>query len=196
MSQEQLRACPMIPQEIRDLLESLRDDLVVLVTKWALHKELFGDAANAALLSRVAATFFQTIEESLRNDTVLAICRLGDPSRIFSRDAFSLAALVSKCDEIPNLEHRLTAFQSACGPVRRYRNRRLAHNDLAAVIRPRAELLPGIAAGQIDEIVRLAGQVLNAVYENFTGARIEFEPAHAAVARELIQRLQNAQDAR
>jgi hypothetical protein len=180
----------MIPPETREILEDLRDDLETLHFKWALHKELFQSGAHAALLSQAARAFFQTVEESIRNDIVMAICRLGDPARTLGGDAVSFGALAARCDKIPNLEHRLTAFQAACGPVRRYRNRRFGHNDRGAFIKPRAELLPGIECTQVDEILRLADQVLSAVYQEFTGGHRAIGLNESNAARALIRRLE------
>jgi hypothetical protein len=192
MLREQSSVRPAIPHEIRELFESLCADLASLHAKYALHQELFQSGENTALLSQLARPFSQIIAESLRNDITMSICRLSDPSRTLGGDAVSLATLVSTCEKIPKLEHLLTAFQSACGPVRRYRNRRLAHNDTRAIIVPRAELLPGIEGAEIDEILRLARHVLNAVSECFTGEALNFEPAQAAAAGGLIECLKRA----
>lgn len=185
-----------VADELRDLYANLLEDLASLRRKWRFYQELFGSQEIAALLSEVAPAFFQTIEESDRNDIILAICRLSDPSRTLGGDALSLASLVARCEQVPKLEHLLTALQSACGSVRRYRNRRLAHNDPSAILKPREELLPGVARTQIDEILELAGQILSVVAERVGCAAPQLEPPHEGGVSALVESLRIARDRR
>ncbi len=70
-----------IPEEIRDACADLRNDVAMLHVKWSFYLELFQEPENAQLLSNLARAFFQTVEESLRADMIMSICRLSDPSR-------------------------------------------------------------------------------------------------------------------
>jgi hypothetical protein len=70
-----------MPEEIRALCTGLCRDVAALHLKWNSYLELFGNPEAAALLSDTAPAFFQIVAESLRNDIVQSICRLGDPSR-------------------------------------------------------------------------------------------------------------------
>src|SRR5436309_8035775 len=123
MSEDQLGSSERIPEAIRDVCARLCEDAAILHLKWSSYLELFGSPESAVVLSETARACFQIIEESLRNDIVLSICRLSDPSRTLGGDSGSLATLVARCSDLPRVEDLLMAFQAACGPVRRYRNR-------------------------------------------------------------------------
>src|SRR5262245_8626972 len=128
MSHDQVGSGERMPEEIRGLCTRLSEDVAILHLKWSYYLELFGSPENTALLSDTARAFFQVVEESIRNDMIMAICRLSDPSRTLGGDSLSFATLAAQCSDVPRVEDLLTAFQAACGPVRRYRNRHLGHN--------------------------------------------------------------------
>ena len=175
-----------IPAEIRDLGTRLRDDLARLRLKWSYYRELFGTMENARLLTDTARACFQMVEESFRHDIVLSLCRLSDPSRTLGGDNPSFATLVAHCGDIPRAEDLLTAFQAACGPLRRYRHRHLGHNDPEAGITPRERVLPDVDPSQIDEILQLAGGILGAIFGHFAAGDPLAEPVHAGSAADLI----------
>jgi hypothetical protein len=104
MSQPRSGYVDRMPEEIRAICAGLCRDVAALHLKWDTYLELFGSPANAALLSDTAQAFFQIIAESLRNDIVQSICRLGDPSRVLSPDNPSLATLVALCPDVPHIE--------------------------------------------------------------------------------------------
>jgi hypothetical protein len=164
MSEERSRSSPELPDTVRELHGGLCEDVAALQLKMSFYRELFSNRANAELLSSLAPAFFQVVAESLRNDIVLGICRLSDPSRSLVGDNRSLAALVGKCPKVPKAEFLLTAFQSACGIVRMYRNQQLGHNDVHSKITPHDELIPSIEIVHVEEILRLAGEVLRAIH--------------------------------
>jgi AbiU2 len=178
-----------MPEEIRALCKGLCRDVAALQLKWNSYLELFGNPEAAALLSDTAAAFFQIVAESLRNDIVQSICRLGDPSRALGPDNPSLATLVAKCHDVPHVEDLLTAIQAACGPVRRHRHRHLGHDDFGARIRPREDLLADVGRAEIDEILRLAGGILRVVYAHFSAGDPDLLPAAIGGAVDLIRRL-------
>jgi hypothetical protein len=181
-----------IPEELRGAIMQLCNDVAMLRHKWASYLDLYGSQEHTALLSDVAPAFFQLIDEALRNDIIMGICRLSDPGHTLSTENLSLATLVARCNAVPNALALLTAFQSAAGCVRLYRNRRVAHNDLNARIRPHEDPLPEIERRQIDEIIRLATSTLKAVYEHYCKTDLPFEPIDRGGVRDLVDRLRRA----
>ena len=152
-------------------------DVAALQAKWDTYLGLFARPEVAELLSDTAPAFFQVVAESLRNDIVQSICRLGDPSRSLGPDNPSLATLVGRCLDVPRVEDLLTAFQAACGPVRRYRHRHLGHEDPDERIRPREDLLPDVGRARIDEVLLLAGGILKAVHRYYSAGDPDLRPA-------------------
>jgi hypothetical protein len=161
-----------IPEEIRDICADLCDDVTILHVKWTFYRELFTFRANTDLLSAVARAFFQTVEESLRIDLLTTICRLSDPNRELGRVNLSFASLLGKCANLPRVDYLVTAFQAGCGSVRLYRNRYVGHNDLEADLTPKADFLPGVSFAQIDEVLRLAHEILRIIYAQY--AQLDF----------------------
>jgi hypothetical protein len=196
MSQSGSGRSERFPEEVRVAFDQLRDDVAMLRYKWSLYLELYSERETAALLSEIAPAFFQTIAESLRNDMIMTICRLSDPSRTLGGDVLSLATLVGQCDRVPNIAARLTAFQAAAGGVRRLRNRRLVHNDLMTTIVPSQDLLPGIDRFQVDEILRLATDILEAIYGHFCNESIALEPYVPGGVDRLLEWLKKGRVAR
>jgi hypothetical protein len=182
-----------IPEEIRDACADLWDDVAMLHLKWNFYLELFGDRENAQLLSNLARAFFQTVEESLRADMLMSICRLSDPSRSLAPGNLSFAILMGKCADLPKVDNLVTAFQAACGNARLYRNRYIAHNDLGSVINLTENLLPGVGRPQIDEILGLAREILRTVYGHYANVDLGFQPAHTGGAKELINWIKEAE---
>lgn len=142
-----------IPKSIRGIFMWLCQDVAALQSKWDFYLELYSKEENTALLSELASWSFNIIEETLRNDMTMAICRLCDPSISMGKENLSLATLVEKCSDIPDMERQLVDFQVACEPISRWRNKQVGHNDLHTRIRPRENPLPGINKNKIDEIL-------------------------------------------
>jgi hypothetical protein len=175
--------------EVLDLCGKLCEDPARLRLKWVYFQDLFRNPEHAALLVQVAPAFFETIAESLRFDIVMTICRLADPSRSLGGDVLSLASLAAQCQNVPNLEHLLTAFQSAAGCVRLYRHRRLPSDQKGPIVCHGQELLPDVGPAQIDEILRLAVMIPGAIHEHYTGTSAAFEAVDVGGALDLVKRL-------
>jgi len=176
-------------EEVLAICKGLCRDVAALNLKWDTYLGLFASAEVAALLSDTAPGFFQVVAESLRNDIVHSICRLGDPSRSLGPDNPSLATLVARYHDVPRIEDLLTAFQAACGPVRLYRHRHLGHEDPGERIKPREQLLPGVGRDRIDEILLLAGAILTAVHRYDSAGDPDLRPSAVGGVEELTRRL-------
>jgi len=154
-----------LPEDIREIFVWLCQDLVSLQDEWRFYTDLFSSEENTSLLSELALSSFRIIEESLRNDMTLAICRLSDPARSSGKANLSIRTLTknySSVEIIRNLEHD---FIKACQPVRELRNKNVGHNDLNTRIEPIDNPLPGIKKSQIVNIINLAEKILQSIFE-------------------------------
>lgn len=165
-----------LPESIRQVFMLLCQDVLQIQIKWRYYLELYSSADNTALLSELAQRFFQVIEESLRHDLTMAICRLSDPPQSMGKDNLSLQALSQSCGKIDNVAHLVKDFIDACEPIRKYRNKSVGHNDLATVIKPHDNPLPGIGRGQIDAVLRPATKTLDVIFQHFTQEHLFFGP--------------------
>jgi hypothetical protein len=179
-----------MPEEIRSLCEGLSRDVAVLQLKWDAYRGLFATREVTDVLSDTAPVFFRVVAESLRNDLVQSICRLSDPSRSLGPGYPSLATLVARCTDIPRVEDLFTAFQSACGPVRRYRHQHLGHEDPDDRLRPREGLLPDVGRLLVDEILLLAAGVLKVIHRHYSEDEPQFRPDPVGGVAELVRRLE------
>jgi hypothetical protein len=182
-------------EEIREIGAVLCRDVAALQLKWETYLGLFGDPEVVDLLSETAPAFFHVVAESLRNDIVQSICRLADPSRSLGPGAASMATLVARCTDVPRVEDLLTAFQAACGPVRRHRHRHLGHEDPGARIEPRQDLLPDVGRTQIDEILILAGGILKAMHRYYSAEGPDLRPASQGSVEQLLLQLRGQGEA-
>jgi len=186
MSNNKFGYDPKLPEEIREIFMWLCQDVVSLRGKWDFYLGLFSNEENTALLNRLARASFHIIEESLRNDMTMGICRLSDPHKTLGKENLSLETLIQRCNPIPNVSTLLKDFQDACAPLRKHRNKRVGHNDLTSTIKPQNNSLPGIGRSDIDRIFRLAGSILNAIYQNYVDAELFFSPLVIGGADDLI----------
>jgi hypothetical protein len=183
-----------LPDNIREIFMWLCQDVAALRNKWSFYIELFSGEENTGLLSELARASFQIIEESVRDDMTMAICRLSDPPQSMGKDNLSLTTLVQRLDKPGNASELLKDFLEACEPVRQYRNKHVGHNDLNTTIKPQDNPLPGIGRKHIDRIVQLAERILNVVYQFSVNSELFFEPAQIGGADALIFWLRMAKE--
>jgi hypothetical protein len=193
MSEESFGYDSRLPEDICEIFMWLCQDIASLQSKWSFYLELFSSQENVTLLSDMAPSSFQIIEESLRSDLMISICRLSDPDKSLGKDNLSFKTLIIKCNKIDKVDKLLEDFLDACKPVQKYRNKRVAHNDLNTRIKPHETPLPGISRHQIDKILQLASQVLNVIYQEFikTG-ELSFQANESGGADSLIYWLRMA----
>jgi len=185
----------LVPEKIRKILMWLCQDVASLHNKWHFYLGLFSGEDDTHLLSELALGSFNIIEESLRNDMTMLICRLSDPPTTGKHKNLSLQTLSEECDDIDNVSELLEDFLAACEPVRRYRHKRVGHNDLSTTIKPDENPLPGIGRRRIDEILGLAGRILNVIYQNFVDSELAFQPFLIGGADTLLHWLRLAKQA-
>jgi hypothetical protein len=183
-----------IPENIREIFMWLCQDVAALQSKWDFYLQLYSEEENTDLLSELASWSFNIIEESLRNDMTMAICRLSDPSISMHKENLSLAALVEKCKDIPGLETQLADFQEVCKPISNWRNKQVGHNDLHTRIHPRENPLPGISKPQIDEIIKRASDTLSVVAHRYVGGDLNFHTIAQGGAEDLVFWLKSGRD--
>jgi hypothetical protein len=69
----------------------------------------------------------------------------------------------------------------------------MGHNNLAAAIDLRYELLPGVRLSLIDEILGLGSEILKVVYNHYAQVDPPLEPVHSGGAKELIDWIKQVQ---
>jgi len=175
-----------MPEDIRDIFMWLCQDVASLNDKWRTYKGLYSDPSVTDLLNYTAKHTFQTIEESLRDDMTMSICRLCDPSSSRGRENVSFNALLGS-KNIPNdIKKVIGEFLESCKPVKSLRNKRVAHNDKNTLLNPKQSPLPGIGRTQIDHIIGTAGDILNLILLGYENSEMEFETFDQGTVEELV----------
>lgn len=175
-----------IPEPIRHMYMPLCQDVAMLHHKWEFYLELFGKAENTTLMSNVAPAAFNIIEESVRNDLTMSICRLADPATMGGNENLTLARLADECRTIPGIDRMWLDFRTACEPFVAHRNKRVGHNDLDRAISPSENPLPGVSRQMVEGVLRLAASMLQAVQAHFSDAERSFVPHHFGGADALM----------
>lgn len=164
-----------LPETDREVFGRLCNDLAWLNAKWRLYQDLFSEKENTDLLSNCAPGAFQIIEEALRNDMTMAMCRLSDPSQLGGKQNLSLARVAERFDHVSGLKELREEFNQACKPIQAVRNKRIGHNDLNTVLNPLDNPLPGIGRKNVDAIISLAARILNVLVRSITDTQYCFD---------------------
>ena len=158
----------MNPEEFNLARKRLWNELVALNDTWAQYEHLFTESdERIRLLNCCAGWFFGTVQRVLMREVILGISRLTDPPTMGRYTNLVIASLLDDpaLSEFPDLARELG---SACerlkrhvDPIRKNRDKYIAHLDFEAAVRPTEELIPGIEKGLIGSVIRDFAEVYN-----------------------------------
>jgi hypothetical protein len=165
---------PTMSPELTRHFEELHNEFVWLCVRWINFRQLFAESEDQInLLNRAAPAFFGTIQRILQDDLVIGLCRLTDDAMVAGRDNLVLERLILGLDSTTDaaldadLRSRLVHIRAAVGPLRKHRNRRVAHADLNAAIAPAANPLPTYSRQSIGDALNLMSEYLNRLRAHF-----------------------------
>jgi hypothetical protein len=175
-----------LPIEIADVFAGLERHILSLQAKWTIFKQLFATSKERVeLLNRFAPIFFRFSQETLFDDTVLAINRLCDPIKSVNKANLSLDTLVHRIDrkKYRDLQQRadkqLHTLKAQCKRLRDIRNRKLAHNDLDTELNLAPNPLLIITEKEIQDVERALQTIrdlMNTIWMQFyAGSDIGYE---------------------
>ena len=151
------------PEASGELAHWLWSDIAHLHMNWSNYLQLFGtDQDTVELLSTIASSYFSMTERVLRQDTLMRICRITDPSfsdRAQKKPNASMRQLLLQTSEtLPaelrtEVESSLDVLDGLSGPIRDLRNKRFAHSDIDEVLQLKTEPLPGISPQQVEDVL-------------------------------------------
>ena len=166
----------MIPRGLQPLWEDLSQEAVWLSGRWHVYRDLFlSNDRRVDLLNVVDGAFFAVVQAMLVEYFIVAISRLTDPPGAKGRKNAVLARLVldpaiqAKPKLLSDLEVKLEHLTNVLAPVRKVRNKRIAHRDLRIALKSGATPLPEITASLLEDGVTAIGAIMNAVNTAFTG---------------------------
>jgi len=111
---------------------------------WKLYQQLFGSEARIALLNDSGGHLFHVLQQSMLDRFLLGLSRLTDKTKTRTHANLSLAALVEETGQQPELQDRLAnqlaLLHKSVAAMRKHRDKRVAHADLAALTDPESAL--------------------------------------------------------
>lgn len=152
------------------ILEALKHHITELHAEWKTLQELFGVSQEQSdFLNMSAGGFFDTVYATLIRDILLGVARLTDPLSTAGKDNLVLERLTllpevaADASVLSKVKAQLVTVKDHAAPIRDYRNKYLAHLDLAASLGPGSEVLPGIKRENINAALQSAADLFNLV---------------------------------
>jgi hypothetical protein len=156
----------ILPESFKPLFIGISHYLINLNYKWRFYQELFLEKDNSLILMHTAPMFFFAIEQSLRNDIILSICRLSDPERVKNDVNLSLATLINNTEPINKVNDLYEEFKENSKFFRKCRNKLIAHNDLE-VFNDKSILIPLLDKEKVDKSLLLSEKILNLIAQRY-----------------------------
>ena len=165
--------------DLGETYSALWQQLSWLHRKWGHYVDLFGtDADRITLLNETAPNLFRTVQDSLLEDVFLHIARLTDPPKSVGKDNLSfkrLPSLLTASAARDQVEAGLVTLGTATEFARDWRNRKLAHGDLALALARTTEPLAPASRAHVKEALAAMGTVLNVISLHFQESTTMFE---------------------
>lgn len=146
--------------------------------RWHIRRQLFGSQPAFELLAAVAPAFFGFVREASHDDLVMSVSRLTDPARTGKYENGSLGRLCEAIIAIDPINEAtytadLRAIQEAAAPIRRHRDKRVAHTAL----NPSEVEIDDIPIQAVDDTLRLTFTFLDRVNTGLGGEEVFAPPA-------------------
>jgi hypothetical protein len=187
--------------ELGELHYLLWGELSWLHTKWAEFRELFATKPSRVdLMNHTAPVFFVHLHDVLWDDAIMHLARLTDPPIVSGRENLSFNRLPDAVAHLPvrdDVKQGLSRLRTATRFVRNWRNRRLAHRDLAHARNPRAYPLAQASRVKMEKALAAARDLMAITEEHFTKNDVQYDHvirAHGG-AEEMLFYLDSGLDA-
>ncbi|MFO0892067.1 MAG: hypothetical protein U0790_23385 [Isosphaeraceae bacterium] len=185
----------VLPDDVRDIFMWLCQDVASLSRKWEFYLGAFGQPDNFVIMD-ASPMAFNLIEESLRTDMTMAVCRLSDPVRSCGRENLNFRALEAFYDQDAKLKKLIDDFVASCEPVRLHRNKLVGHSDKVTRLSPQQVMIPQIKRSDMEAIMAGASAIINHVAKVYGNTGFAFGTPGAAGADALFYWLKKGFDNR
>jgi hypothetical protein len=158
---------------------AIYNECVWLQLKWQEYVELYcATSDRIALLNSAAGLFFRVVQDTLWRDTLLHLGRMTDPASSAGKpnltvqrlpDLIADSTLREEMRELVQEALRATAF------ARDWRNRHIAHQDLALAIEERARPLSRASQGDVETAVRAIHRIVQRVREFYFNSDLRLD---------------------
>jgi len=187
--------------ELGETYHQLLNELIWILFKWEQYRALFGTKPERVdLLNRAAPVFFVIVQDTLWDDILLHLCRLTDSPTSVGRPNLSVKRLPMLIQH-PVFRNEVTKLVDTAVAkatfARDWRNRRLAHRDLALSITQASVPLAHASRASVIDALESLNCLLKRIHQHFFGRDIDLnllgEPGDAdALLRVLADGLEAA----
>lgn len=161
----------MMGEPIGTAYSALWQEVAWIHKKWGQYVELFGTSPERIdLLNQAAPSVFRTVQDTLWEDVLLHLARLTDPPKSMDKANLSvrhLASLVANSPIDSRVEALTHAALAASEFARDWRNRRLAHRDLALALGQSVQPLADASRASVKAALSALDEVLNSVSSHY-----------------------------
>ena len=182
MATDEIRAesVAKMGEALGNIRYELNNQIVLLHIRWKSYRELFGTSPDTiALLNATAPAFFYDLERVMWEDVLLHLCRVTDREQTMGRDDLTIQRMpplmeVTIKDELKRL---VDLAVDKTGFARDWRNRRLAHSDLALALNPAVQPLAASSRQDVEDALAVLRAVMNCVESHYLGCPVSYEHA-------------------
>lgn len=156
-----------VANSIAELHEGLHPQVLQAHVRWAQFLTLFTASDDRmAFVFKVAPGFFRLVQDTFRDDAFIALSRLTDRSQSAGQANLTLFSLVEAAEAAglsalaASARALLDQLLDRVASLRVWRNKWLAHTDLAAALASKPLETTRVQRGDIDEALRLTREVM------------------------------------
>lgn len=164
--------------EFGSLFNHALAEWVDLSLTWSQYEKLFGHGQERIdLLNQSGASFFERIQRHFFESVIMALCRLSDKPKSFSRSnltVFRFEKFMTTADHKSNMKKILASVDESMKFPRDWRNRHIAHNDYELKVKKSTKLEPATRNGVTTAIQSLFS-VFSYVSEEFQNTTLSDE---------------------
>ena len=181
LSPEDVRAAALgaMGAPLGELYDILSNQVTWIHLKWKEFRTLFGTSPERiAFLNEAAPAFFGDLQDVLRNDVLLHLCRLTDPLESAGKPNLTIARLFplisndglrGKAEELFKVVKDKTRF------AREWRNRRLAHREFPVAVEVVARSLTPGSRQEVEEALAAIRGVMNCIEVHYQKSTVLYE---------------------
>jgi hypothetical protein len=173
-----LRIAAMGP-ELGPLYDAMWQQLAWLHNKWEQYVELYGTAeTRLTILNEAAPMFFRVVQDTLWDDVLLHIARLTDSPQSMKKPNLSIRRFPGEIDHVPTKVHVQALVDDALTAsefCRDWRNRHIAHKDLALALNRAAIPLKPASRAKVKVAIQALDAVLNGVEHHYLESETGFD---------------------
>ena len=171
-----------MPQDVYIIYEKLKNEVNWLYVKWKIYRQLYDQGQKRVdLLNQSAALFFYVIEQSLMSEISIFVSKLTDPARKGRFENLSLYQLQERiekhCDSVfvSSSCEFLKAVEKRCEPLRKWRDKKLAHLDLGVAMNNGVVKLPDFSREEIGGSISAISDYLNNIEGHYNDSYHAYE---------------------